>query len=125
MIRAAKFALLSLFCIAAFGCAAAREEQKAAANAPTANVAGTWTGNAGTGGTVYPVTLTLDQSGSNVTGNVSIAGQPGLSGPVKGAVQGELLKLSTATAVFTQLRVQQDTMTGQGSVGPVTLRRAR
>ena len=44
---------------------------------------------------------------------------------IKGAVQGELLKLSTATAVFTRLRVQQDTMTGQGSVGPVTLRRAR
>jgi len=125
MMRATRFWLLTLFCIAAVGCAAAREEQKAALNAPTANVAGTWAGNAGQGGSSLPVTLTLAQSGTNLTGNLSIAGRPDLSGPVKGAVQGEIVKLSTAMTTFAQLRAQQDTMTGDSEVGQVILRRQK
>ena len=125
MMRATTVVLLALFCIAAIGCAAAREEQRRELSAPTANAAGTWTGTAGTGGTSIPVTLTLSQSGTNVTGNLSVAGRPDLSGPVKGTVEGELVKLSLATTTFAQMRVQQDTMTGQGSVGPVNLRRSR
>ena len=50
------------------GCGAAREAQQAAANAPTANVAGTWTGYAGTGGISAPITLTLTQTGTNLSG---------------------------------------------------------
>lgn len=123
--KATTVGLLALFCIAAVGCAAAREEQQAALNAPTANVAGAWAGNAGTGGTSIPVSLTLSQSGTNVTGNISVAARPDLSGPVTGAVQGEILKLSLATATFSQLQVKGDTMTGQTSVGPVNLRRSR
>ena len=125
MMRATRFWLLTLFCIAVVGCAAAREEQKAALNAPTANVAGTWAGNAGQGGSSLPVTLTLAQSGTNLTGNLSIAGRPDLSGPVKGAVQGEIVKLSTAMTTFAQLRAQQDTMTGDSEVGQVILRRQK
>jgi hypothetical protein len=124
MIRSTRLWLLTLFCIAAVGCAAAREEQKAAMNAPTANVAGTWTGNAGQTASL-PVTLTLAQAGTNLTGNVSIAGRPDLSGPVKGTVTGELVNLSTATTTFAQLRAQQDTMTGQGTIGQVILRRQK
>lgn len=125
MIRAPRVCLLALFCIAVVGCAAAREEQQAALNAPTANVAGTWTGNAGQGGTSLPVTLTLSQSGTALTGNVTVAGRPDVSGPVKGSVTGEIIKLSTATTTFAQLRAQQDTMTGQSSIGQVILRRSK
>lgn len=125
MTKATPCVLLALFCIAAVGCAAAMEEQKRELSAPTANAAGTWTGTAGTGGTSIPVTLTLNQSGTNVTGNLSVAGRPDLSGPVKGTVEGEIVKLSLATTTFAQMRVQQDNMTGQGSVGPVNLRRSR
>jgi cytoskeletal protein CcmA (bactofilin family) len=125
MIRVTRACLLTLLCIAVVGCAAAREEQKAALSAPTANVAGTWTGNAGTSSESRPVTLTLNQTGTNVTGNLSIAGRPDLSGPIKGAVQGEIVKLSTATATFAQLRAQQDTMTGQMEIGQVILRRQK
>jgi hypothetical protein len=125
MIRSITLCLLALFCIAALGCAAAREEQKAAMNAPTANVAGTWTGNAGQGGSSLPVTLTLAQTGTNLTGNVSVAGRPDVSGPVKGTVTGELVNLSTATTTFAQLRAQQDQMTGQSSIGQVILRRQK
>lgn len=125
MTRATTVVLLALFCIAAVGCAAAREEQQRALSAPTANVAGAWAGNAGTGGTSVPVNMTLNQSGTNVTGNLTVAARPDLSGPVTGSVQGEILKLSLATATFSQLQVKGDTMTGQTSVGPVTLRRSR
>jgi hypothetical protein len=125
MMRATTVVLLALFCVAAVGCAAAREEQQRELSAPTANAAGTWTGYAGSGGTSIPVTLTLNQSGTNLTGNLTVAGRPDFSGPVTGTVQGELVKLSLATATFAQMRVQQDTMSGQGSVGPVNLRRSK
>jgi hypothetical protein len=125
MTRATTVGLLALFCIAAVGCAAAREEQQAAMNAPTANVAGTWTGNAGQSGTSTPVSLTLNQSGTNATGNISVAGRPDLSGPVTGGVQGELLKLSTATTTFATMQVKGDTMTGMTSVGQAILRRSK
>jgi hypothetical protein len=124
MIRVTRLCLLALFCIAVLGCAAAREEQKAAMNAPTANVAGTWIGNAGQTESI-PVTLTLAQNGTTLTGNVMVAGRPDFSGPVKGTVTGELVNLSTATTTFAQLRAQQDTMTGQSSIGQVVLRRQK
>ena len=124
MIRATRLCLLALCCIAAVGCAAAREEQKAAMNAPTANVAGTWTGNAGQVSSI-PVTLTLTQNGTALTGNITVAGRPDFSGPVKGTVTGELVNLSTATTTFAQLRAQQDTMTGNSSIGQVILRRQK
>jgi hypothetical protein len=125
MTRTTSVVLLALFCVAALGCGAAMEEQKAAASAPTANAAGTWTGTAGTGATSIPVTLTLNQNGTNVTGNLTVAARPDMSGPVTGTVQGELVKLSLATATFAQMRVQQDTMSGQGSVGQIILRRQK
>jgi hypothetical protein len=124
MMRATTVGLLALFCVAAVGCAAFKEE-KAMANAPTANVVGTWSGYAGQGGAGVPVTLTLAQTGTDVTGNVTVAARPDLSGPVKGAVQGELLKLSLATATFSQLEVKGDTMTGMTSAGEVILRRSK
>jgi hypothetical protein len=122
--RATSIGLLALFCVAALGCGAA-EKQKAMASAPTANVAGSWSGSVGSGGPSAPVSATLNQSGTNVTGNVSIGGRPDFSGPVTGTVQGELLTLSLATATFSQLQVKGDTMTGQSSLGPVRLQRGK
>ena len=125
MIRPTPVGLLRLFCIAAVGCAAAREEQQAALNAPTANVVGSWTGVAGQAGASIPVTLTLNQSGTNLTGNLNVAGRPDLSGPVTGGIQGEVLKLSLATRTFSQLIVKGDEMTGMTGVGQVILRRSK
>jgi hypothetical protein len=124
MTRATTVVLLALFCVVAVGCGAAMEEQRAAASAPTANAAGTWTGTAGSG-VSYPVTLLLSQTGTDLTGDLSVAGRPDMSGPVRGTVQGELVRLSLATTTFAQMRVQQDTMTGRGSVGPINLRRSK
>jgi hypothetical protein len=107
---------LALFCLAAIGCGA-MEQERAEKGAPTANAAGTWTGWAGEPRVSRPVTLTLEQSGTNVKGDLAVAGRPDLSGPVTGTVQGELVYLSLATRTFAQMRIQQDTMSGEGSGG--------
>lgn len=126
MSRALTLALLSVVVAATLGCGAAREAQMAAANAPTADVNGTWSGSAGTGGQFAPVTMNLTQSGTAVNGQISIGGRPDLSGAVKGSVQGELINLSLERVTLGQMRVKDNTMTGEVSGGlPATLRRSR
>ena len=126
MSRALTLALLAVVGLATFGCGAAREAQQAAANAPTADVNGTWSGSAGTGGQFVPVTMNLSQSGTAVNGQISIGGRPDLSGAVRGTVQGELVKLSLERVTLGQMRVPDNTMTGEVSGGlPATLRRSR
>jgi hypothetical protein len=119
--------LLALLTIVAAGCGTAREQQMAAENAPTANVAGTWTGSAGTGGVFAPVSLTLAQSGTDLSGNITVGGRPDLNGPVKGMVKGETVNLTLPTVKLGQLLVkQQNTMQGEVVGGlPVTLRRGQ
>ena len=122
--KATATVLLVLSCIAALGCTAAKEEQMAAANTSTANVAGQWSGYVrSSGGTSVPVSLSLNQNGTNVTGNVTTGADANLSGPVKGTVQGDRLKLSLETGTFSDLQVGRDTMTGVTSAGPINLRR--
>jgi len=65
--------LLGLFCIVALGFATTTEE-KTLTSGPPADVAGTWTGFAGTGTSHAVVTLTLDQKGTDVTGDISFGG---------------------------------------------------
>jgi hypothetical protein len=117
---------LVLVCAVSAGCGAARQAEKAAADAPTANVAGTWSGSAGTGGVFAPITMTLAQNGTNVSGNISVGGRPDLSGAVTGTVQGELLNLTLPTVKFGELMAKQGTITGEISGGlPMTLRRSQ
>jgi hypothetical protein len=96
--------VLVLCSIAVAGCA--QSSSAPAVTGPPANVTGVWTGSVGTGGTFIPVTLTLNQSGTSVKGDVSVGGRPDLSGPVKGSVQGDTLK-------------------GYTGAGPLSLRRSR
>jgi hypothetical protein len=125
MMRALTVGLMLLAVVTA-GCGAAREAQQAAANAPTAQVAGTWTGYAGTGGVSVPVTMTLAQTGTDVSGTMNVGGRPDLSGPVKGTLKGELLYLSLTTTTLGQLVAKQGTITGEVVGGlPVTLRKSQ
>jgi hypothetical protein len=118
--------LLVLLAAVSAGCGAAREAQQAAENAPTANVAGTWTGSAGTGGVFAPITLTLAQTGTAVSGTIEVGGRSDLSGPVKGTVQGQIVKLSLASVTLGQMIAKDGTMSGEVSGGlPTTLRRAQ
>jgi len=120
------FVLLALCGALAAGCGAAERAQTAVANVPTANVAGVWTGSAGAGGRFMPVTMTLTQNGTTVTGDMSVGGRSELTGGVKGSIQGELLILSLERMTLGELTVVQDTMTGQVSAGfPMNLRRSK
>src|SRR4029077_18471703 len=94
---------LVLLAVVTAGCGAAREAQQAAATAPNANVAGTWTAYARTGGVSVPVTMTLAQTGTDVSGTMNVGGRPDLSGPVKGTLSGELFYLSLTTTTLGQL----------------------
>ncbi|MGH7344671.1 MAG: hypothetical protein ACREK4_07145 [Candidatus Rokuibacteriota bacterium] len=100
--------------------------QVGAAHAPTANVSGVWTGRAETRGALVPVTMTLSQTGTSFTGDMSVGGWSRLTGGVTGSVQGELLTLSLERVTLGELTVKQDLMTGQVSAGlPVNLRRSK
>jgi len=119
------FVFLAL-CGVLAGCGTAQHAQWAAANAPTANVSGVWTGSARTGETFMPVTMTLTQSGTTVTGDMSVGGRSELTGGVQGSIQGELLTLSLERVTIGELTVKQDTMSGQVFARlPVNLRRSK
>ena len=81
--------LVALLSVVSAGCGKAREAQMAAESAPTANVAGTWTGSAGTGGVFAPVTMVLAQNGTDVSGNVSVATWNNVCDPRDGNVLGQ------------------------------------
>ena len=121
----AMLVLLGLFCIVALGCATTTEE-KTLTSGPPADVAGTWTGYAGTGTSTASVRLTLDQKGTDLTGDISFGGFRQMSGTVMGTVTGSSVKLSVATMTFEEWQVNQDTMTGYVPyVGFMRLRRSR
>jgi hypothetical protein len=114
------FVFLAL-CGVLAGCGTAQQAQR-----PTANVSGVWTGSARTGETFMPVTMTLTQSGTTVTGDMSVGGRFELTGGVTGSIEGELLTLSLERVTLGELTVKQDTMSGQVFAGlPVSLRRSK
>lgn len=128
MSRTLSLMLLAAVSLVTFGCGAAREAQKEAASAPTANIAGNWTGNAGTGGVSVPINMTLTQNGTAVSGQISVGGRPDLSGAVKGTVQGRLVNLSLPSVSLGQMTASPDSNTISGEVSggmPATLRRSR
>ena len=119
---------LALLAVGSTGCSSAWEARQAALNAPTSDVVGTWTGNTTGEDKPYPVTLTLEQNGTDVTGMMRIGGRPDLSGRVRGTVRGEVLQLSLTTAAHAggELWVQQDNLMTSNAFGlHFTLRRSR
>jgi hypothetical protein len=119
--------LLALLVVVSAGCGA-WEARRAALSAPTADVGGTWTGNTTGEEKPYPITLTLEQTGTDVTGALRIGGRPDLSGRVRGTIQGEVLSLSLTTAAHSggDIWVQQDNMMTSNAFGlHFTLRRSR
>ena len=119
--------LLALLVVVSTGCSGAWETRRAALNAPTADVKGTWTGTTTGEDKPYPVTLTLEQTGTDVTGSIRIGGRPEVSGRVRGTVRGEVLQLSLSTAAHMggELWVQQDNMMTSNAFGlHFTLRRS-
>jgi outer membrane protein OmpA-like peptidoglycan-associated protein len=90
----------------------------------TANAAGAWRGEAGVSGVAVPASLRLTQAGADVTGDLDVRGNPDLTGPVQGTMQGNSLKLRMLNGMsITPLTVGGDHITGVISVGPVWLQR--
>jgi hypothetical protein len=126
MVKAWAGILLGLVLVAGGGCAAS-STSTTASSGPPANVNGTWTGAAGGGAIEAPVTMTLAQTGANVTGEIRIGGRPDLSGPVVGMVQGNGVKLSLQSGYgsLPEMTVKQDQISGVVAGLPLTLRRAK
>jgi hypothetical protein len=126
--KAPAILFLALLAVVSTGCSSAWEARQAALNAPTSDVGGTWTGNTTGEDKPYPVTLTLEQAGTDVTGMMRIGGRPDLSGRVRGTVRGEVLQLSLTTAAHAggELWVQQDNLMTSNAFGlHFTLRRSK
>jgi len=126
--KTAAIVLLMLLGAVLTGCGSVREARQAALNAPTADVRGTWTGTSTGEEKPYPITLTLDQTGTDVTGTMRIAGRPELSSRVTGTIRGEILSLvqTTAPNAGGEIWVQQDNMMTSNAFGlHFTLRRSR
>jgi hypothetical protein len=125
--KATAIVLLTLLGVVSTGCSS-WEARQAALNAPTADVRGTWTGRTTGEEKPYPITLTLDQTGTDVTGAMQVGGRSDLSGRVRGTIRGEVLSLSLTTAAHAggDLWVQQDNMMTSNAFGlHFTLRRSK
>ena len=125
--RVTAILFLALFSAVSAGCGG-WEARRAALDAPTGDVGGTWTGTTTGEEKPYPITLTLEQTGTDVTGAIRIDGRPNLSGRVKGSIRGEVLNLSLTTAAHMggEIFVQQDNMMTSNAFGlHFTLRRSK
>src|SRR5262245_33705447 len=110
--------LLALALTMLVGCATS------ATKAPSVDVTGTWAGDWVGAGAVGsgPVTMTLQQTGANVTGEIVAGGGSPFSGPVTGTVSGDALSFSYrgGTGEFT---IQGNEMSGSTRLSRWTLRR--
>ena len=122
MLRTATLLLLGALIAGLTGCASS--SPSASATTGPADVTGTWTGSTQTSSRA--ITLQLQQTGTNVAGNLSGLGVA--DGPVTGVVEGNTIKLAQRTGFGTTpwLNVNGDQITGDlGSGTTLTLRRVR
>ena len=110
--------LLAIAFTMLFGCASG------ATKAPSVDVTGKWVGDWSGFGAVGsgPVTMTLQQTGANVTGELVMGGGSSSSGPVTGTVSGDTLSLfyRGGTGEFT---IKGKEMTGATRLSRWTLTR--
>ena len=120
--------LLGLILLGVASCASGPKTDSAAmaAEPPTVDVTGKWAGNwvyspesAGSG----LIRMTMQQTGSKVTGTVEISGnQMPRSGPVNALVSGNQLQFLYPTGVTGSLTVAGDTISGQiGGLTPANV----
>jgi hypothetical protein len=103
--------LLAIACITLVGCASGPTKP------PSVDVTGTWAGElAGGAFGTTPVTMTLQQSGADVTGDVVIRGGPQFSGPARGSVSGDVLSISYPGS-SAELTIKGNEMSGVSRVG--------
>ena len=94
---------------------------------PPANVAGAWTGSFGIGAGSGSMSMTLQQAGTQVKGEIDIGGRSDMSGPITGTVSGDTIQLSLTSGYGTSslMNVKGDQITGVYQGGPIVLRRSK
>jgi DNA-binding NarL/FixJ family response regulator len=116
------------------GCASSKRTASTPSSAPSAAVAtpdltGSWSGHAGAQGREAPVALRLVQSGAALEGDLQVSGRGDLSGPVKGSVDGNTvrLQLGSGFARSSSLQVSPDgnQITGNMAGSQAVLMRAK
>jgi hypothetical protein len=119
--------LLGLILLGVASCARTQSDPALmAATPPTVDVTGTWAGNwAYTNSSLGagPIKMSMQQTGSKVTGTVDISGTPmPRSGPISAIVQGNQLQILHPAGVTGALTVQGDTISGElGGLSPGTI----
>ncbi|MGH7354319.1 MAG: hypothetical protein ACRELS_07025 [Candidatus Rokuibacteriota bacterium] len=98
-----------------------------AASGPPANVAGSWSGSFGVGATGGSMSMSLQQTGNQVKGEIDIGGRPDMSGPITGTVSGDTIQVGLTSGYGTSslLTVKGDQITGVYQGGPIMLRRSK
>jgi hypothetical protein len=115
------------------GCGSAKKT--AASTPPTspgtamADLTGTWSGQGAIQGREAPVALRLVQNGSALDGDMYVSGRADLSGPIKGTVEGNTVRLALGNG-FRQtsaLQISPDGNQISGDVvgSPLVLRRSQ
>ena len=120
--------LLALILLAVASCAGPKTDPAMMATSPpTVDVTGTWVGDwvyspasLGSG----QIKMTMQQTGSKVTGNVEVTGtQMPRSGPIHALVSGNHLQLLYPTGVTGYLTVEADTISGElGGLTPANVK---
>jgi hypothetical protein len=117
----------------AAGCAS-KKTASTASSAPSASmtapdVSGNWSGRAGAQGREAPVTLRLVQNGTALDGDLFVGGRADLSGPIKGTVEGNTVRLALGSGFghASALQVSPDggQITGNMAGSQVRLTRAK
>ena len=98
-----------------------------AASGPPANVAGAWSGSFGVGATGGFMSMSLQQTGGQVKGEIDIGGRPDMSGPITGTVNGDTIQVGLTSGYGTSslMNVKGDQITGVYQGGPIMLRRSK
>jgi hypothetical protein len=133
MLKSVAVSLLVVVAVAvlATGCGASKSGSASsgaagpsAAVATPADVNGVWTG-ALVGGA--PVSMTLQQAGAKVTGDLRVGGRADISGPIEGTVDGNTIKLRERSGFGTAplLNVKGDQISGIVGGTTLDLRRSR
>jgi hypothetical protein len=95
----------------------------------TPDLTGTWSGQGGPQGRETPVALRLVQNGSALEGDVYVSGRDDLSGPIKGTVEGNTVRLALGIGLrqTSALQISPDGNQISGSMvgSPLVLMRSR